>query len=120
MGKRYHRSRRPYYHSHDVGNEFARQHIEEYRQLEQELGGTIDDVKEYFFSLSPRQLQSILGDYGRKYGEQAQAYAAKTIAKWEAGHVHMSGLVARRLFDFLPPINQYISKRTFLDMATRI
>lgn len=63
-----------------------------------------NEVKDYFFSLPPDQRARVFDDYGRKYGEQKRAYAEATYYKWKNGTVHMSGLVAERLFDLLPPI----------------
>jgi hypothetical protein len=60
-------------------------------------------VKAYFFSLSPVELTAVLDDYQRAYGSEAREYAAKTIPKWRSGRVQMSGMVAERLFNLLPP-----------------
>ncbi len=68
-----------------------------------ELGGSDADVKEYFFSLSPQRLNVLFQEYGREFGERAQTYAERTFSKWKSGRVHMSGLVASRLFSLLPP-----------------
>jgi hypothetical protein len=99
-----HRYRRSYHgYSRDIGRERALQHIEDYRRLEAELGGTVEDVKQYLFSLPPYQLRAILDAYGKENGSDAREYAEKTIAKWQTGRVHMSGTVAERLFKLLPP-----------------
>jgi hypothetical protein len=95
--------RRHYRSSRDIGHEFARQHIGDYRRLEAELGGSVEDVKQYLFSLSPHQLRLILDAYERECGTEAREYAERTVAKWQAGKVHMSGTVAERLFKLLPP-----------------
>lgn len=87
----------------DIGHERARQHIEDARRLTAELGGTDQDVKEYFFSLSPRSLDVILDAYERQYGSGPRAYAQTTINRWRTGAVQMSGTVAERLFRLLPP-----------------
>jgi hypothetical protein len=63
------------------GWERARQHVSAARRLSAEVAGTDEDVKAYFFSLSPRQLDFILDQYGKKHGTSARAYAAQTIAK---------------------------------------
>ncbi len=88
--------------SYNRGYEKARQHIEEAAALTKELGGTDQDVKEWFFSLERRELRPILNEYGSKYGFKARDYAEKTLRKWESGRVQMSGLVASRLFNILP------------------
>ncbi|TWI60487.1 hypothetical protein IQ16_07607 [Bradyrhizobium huanghuaihaiense] len=98
-----HRYRRRYHKHIDIGHERARQHIEDAKRLTAELGGTDQDVKEYFFSLSPRSLTVILDAYEQQYGSGPRAYAQSTIAKWKTGAVHMSGTVAERLFRLLPP-----------------
>jgi len=100
---RYHRRSRFRYSHHSTGRARALQHIEEARRLTQELGGTDEDVKQYFFSLPPNELQEILVEYGRLHGEAARQYAEETLEKWRSGHVKMSGMVAERLFRLLPP-----------------
>lgn len=85
------------------GSEYARRHIEEAHEFSREIGGTDKDVKEYFFSLRSSQLESLLDEYGRKYGSSAKSYARLTYSKWKNGYTQMSGLVAKRLFSLLPP-----------------
>jgi hypothetical protein len=99
VARRYRRS----YGYHDAGREAARQHIREAEQLSRELGGTDKDVKEYFFSLPPHELAGVLDSYGRKYGSSKQDYAEQAMPRWRSGRTKMSGLVAGRLYDFLPP-----------------
>jgi len=67
------------------------------------LGGTDSDVKRYFFSLSHSALSDLLDEYENRYGSSARQYAEITIPKWESGERTMSGMVASRLFDLLPP-----------------
>ena len=87
---------------HYEGIDYARRHIEEARQFSREMGGTDADVKAYFFSLSGGELDAVLRAYGRRYGVEKEQYARKTLSKWRHGTTRMSGLVAKRLFDFLP------------------
>lgn len=87
----------------DGGKQRAMEHIEAARRLSQRLGGADEHVKSYFFELSSARLRSILNDYEAKYGAAARQYAEETIPKWRIGQVHMSGMVAERLFDLLPP-----------------
>jgi len=106
MGRGYYR-RRGAYRRHgayrrNIGAERALQHIREGEEFSRELGGTDKDVKEYFFSLSPQQLNPILKEYGRLHGSSARSYAAATIPKWKSGQTKMSGQVASRLFRLLP------------------
>jgi hypothetical protein len=101
MAGRYYRSR---YRSRDeIGQERARQHIEDYHRLVRELGGAVEDVKQYLFSLSPPQLRSIFQDYEAKHGPKKRDYAERTLEKWRTGRRRMSGTVAERLFALLPP-----------------
>lgn len=102
--KYYHRRKKRYgsYYD-DIGHQRALQHIREGEELSRELGGTDKDVKKYFFSLPSDELKQIFDDYGRKYGRDKQEYAEETFQKWKAGQVKMSGLVAGRLFNLLPP-----------------
>ena len=92
------------YRSRSYGSERAKQHIREAEQLSKELGGTDKDVKSYFFSLPYGQLQTVLSQYEAIHGPQAREYAENTMHKWRSGQVHMSGMVAERLFKLLPPI----------------
>ena len=85
------------------GHRRALEHIHEAERLTQELGGTDEDVKKYFFSLSSQQLKPILEKYESGYGRPAREYAEETFSKWKNGRVHMSGMVAGRLFNLLPP-----------------
>jgi hypothetical protein len=91
------------------GLDRARQHIEEARQLSVDLGGTDEDVKDYFFSLDPHELHPIMQEYGRRFGSKACEYAQQTFPAWRSRRRKMSGLVASRLFKLLPafmPIQQ--------------
>lgn len=99
MSRRY-RYRRSYGHSY--GYEAARRHLSAAKQLSQDLGGADRLVKEYFFSLSPRQLSVVLDDYERTYGRAARSYAEQAIPKWKSGKVQMGGQTAERLFQVLP------------------
>lgn len=89
--------------THNPGLEAARRHIAEAEQLTAELGGTDQDVKRYFFSLSPAELKRTLDEYGRQHGEDKRAYAEQTFDDWRTGRRQMSGMVAQRLFSLLPP-----------------
>jgi hypothetical protein len=88
----------------DRGHEFARAHIEAGRRLTNELGGTDQDVKKYFFGLHKTDIEIILDLYEHQYGSQARAYASSTIEKWKSGKVQMGGQTASRLFNLLPPL----------------
>lgn len=83
--------------------ERALQHIEDARVLSEELGGTDKDVKAYFFSLSDEEMGSLLDEYATRYGDPAREYAVNTLGDWKSGRVKMSGTVAERLFNLLPP-----------------
>ncbi len=91
-----------YYRRRYSGSRYARKHISEAKRLSNDVGGTDEDVKQYFFSLSPPQLLPVLKAYERDHGKSARQYAAKTIAAWRSGATQMSGAVATRLFHLLP------------------
>lgn len=101
MAKR-RRYNRENYGRRNPGLERALAHIEDARKLTIELGGTDKDVKEYFFSLSPAQLKTVLDAYEGTYGASKREYAELAIPKWRSGKVAMSGTVAERLFSLLP------------------
>lgn len=87
-----------------TGFEKALEHIQEAEKLTRELGGTDQDVKNYFFSLPSIELKKILNKYELAHGSAAREYAEKTFPSWKSGKVHMSGMVAERLFNLLPPV----------------
>lgn len=107
------RSRSRRYSSYrSYGNDQAQRHIEEARLLSKRLGGMDREVKDFFFSMPPEKLSVMLQEYGTRYNDakntpkgkpNAQQYAQQTYHKWKSGKVQMSGLVAGRLFEFLPP-----------------
>ncbi|MDB5602145.1 MAG: hypothetical protein JWN71_4189 [Xanthobacteraceae bacterium] len=103
MGTRYRgRYRAPYRSSR--GQEFAQKHIEAAHRLSEELGGTDEDVKQYFFNLPEVDLRIVLDLYEHHYGRPAREYAVATIGRWRSGSRKMSGDVASRLFNLLPPV----------------
>lgn len=103
MVRRYYRqSNRNRYSRYDAGRAAALKHIEEARELSNELGGTDEDVKKYFFNLTEEELRPILIEYGNEYGSGVREYAVKTLPRWKSGQTKMSGLVAGRLFSLLP------------------
>ncbi len=61
------------------------------------------DIREYFFSLTYRELRPVLMDYKERYGADADAYARKWLPKWRARSVRIPDPVEKRLFDLLPP-----------------
>ena len=92
------------YSSRSYGQEAARRHIAEAHALSERLGGMDQEVKAFFFALDREQLSDVLDRYGQKFGADKRAYAEETYPRWRSGQRQMSGLVAGRLFDLLPPI----------------
>ncbi|ASE23791.1 hypothetical protein D3X12_18555 [Pseudomonas protegens] len=103
MGRYNHGARRRTKYRSNAGQEAARRHIQEAEAFSQEIGGNDIDVKRYFFGLSGSELESILIEYGKTYGSEAEGYARNTMHKWRSGTTKMSGMIAKRLFDLLPP-----------------
>ena len=101
----------------DYGREAALRHISEAHSFSHSIGGTDRDVKQYFFSLSGQELERIFLAYGKAYGQQAEVYARKIFDDWKTGSTQMSGKVAERLFNLLPP-RMPISKK--LELAGNI
>lgn len=93
-----------YAHHRTAGQAAAIKHIEEARSFEREIGGSVKDVKKYFFELDRPSLNKLFFAYGKQYGSSVESYARATFPKWKSGTTEMSGLVAKRLFDFLPPM----------------
>ena len=112
---RYRNNRDHTYGSSSSGHERALQHIREAEALSRELGGTDEDVKKYFFSLFVIQLKAILDKYEKRNGNSARLYAEETLPKWRRGQVHMSGMVAERIFNLLPPTMPVETKFQLID-----
>lgn len=100
----YRRTRRSHRRGSRNGLDAARKHIEEAKQLSEELGGTDKDVKAYFFGLDSSTLKRVLDLYEQHEGLRAREYAENTLPRWRSGKVQMSGLVATRLFRLLPQL----------------
>ena len=84
------------------GYERAREHILEAHRFAREIGGSDQDVKKYFFSLSSSRLTVVFDAYEKLHGAAARQYAEAAMHKWRSGRVTMSGMVAKRLFRLLP------------------
>jgi len=78
--------------------------MDEARALSQVLGGTDKDVKAYFFAIPKGRLKSVLDQYEAAYGTPARQYAEEAMPFWASGKRGMSGTVADRLFQLLPPM----------------
>jgi len=102
---------------HNAGLQAARKHIREAEEFADEIGGAVEDVKSYFFSLPQSARDEIFAAYGKKYGSDKESYARATLPKWKTGKTKMSGLVAKRLFDLLPP---RMSANKKLDLAESV
>ena len=95
------RGRRHY--SYDSGHQAAIRHIQAFRELERNLGPIVPDVKTAFLNLDKSDFNRLLSKYGELHGQSAQDYAQQTYPKWRCGQVKMSGTVAERLLNLLPP-----------------
>lgn len=109
------RYRRNNFRRNNYGRERALQHIREAQELSEELGGTDEDVKDYFFSLSSSELKSILDIYEQKFGRSPRMYAEKTFPNWRNGSTQMGGIVAARLFSLLPPYMPITKKYSLIE-----
>jgi len=88
--------------SYNSGKKAAEEHIRKAKELTRKLGGTDQDVKDYFFNLRGVELKTILDQYEKMFGEKARQYAQQALPQWRSGRRKMSGLVAERLFELLP------------------
>lgn len=98
------RRRRSYGYSHGRGYSRAREHISEAERLTRKLGGLDQDIKQYFLNLPGSSLEPILREYGKENGSSAESYARQAIPRWRSGATKMSGMVATRLVNLLPPM----------------
>jgi hypothetical protein len=72
--------------------------------LSSHVAGIDRDIEQIFLNLPSYRLDALLIKYGRLYGEEALAYAKRTIPNWKSGKVQMSGVVAERLLNLIPPL----------------
>lgn len=74
------------------------------RELTSTFGGIDRDVERLFLALDRDELHELLRDYEDEFGKSAATYARKTFPKWKNGTVRMSGEVAERLLNLVPPL----------------
>lgn len=98
-------------------NYYAAKHIREAEEFFAQLGGLDEVVKNYFFALSPTARKKVFDAYGAANGASAKSYAEFAWPLWKANKRKMSGTVAKRLFDCIPPLMPEAEK---YDLARRI
>ena len=79
-------------------------HIREAAEFSSRMGGLDETVKAWFFALPKEKRKAVFDRYGALYGQDAKAYAQNAWRLWKSSRRAMSGLVAKRLFDCLPPL----------------
>ena len=79
------------------------QHAQEAKEFSKLVGGTDEDIKQWFFGLSAAERGPIIQAYGDAYGQLRREYAEEAFPHWRSGRRRMSGLVAKRLYSLLPP-----------------
>lgn len=77
------------------------------QRLSSTFGGIDRDVERLFLSLDSDELDDLFDFYTEEFGASAGNYARKTYPKWKSGSVRMSGEVAERLLNLLPPLLPY-------------
>lgn len=98
-----------------AGQMQAQAHVRAAKEFTRYVGGTDEDVKKYFFALQPNELNKILNEYEKKYSRKAREYAEQTLPNWKNGSTKMSGDVAKRLYNLLPPTMQLETKFKLVD-----
>jgi hypothetical protein len=102
--RRSRRSRWPSYDRESAQTKARKAHVEAAAAFSKEVGNADEIVKKTFFALTGKAQKHILDRYEELYGREAREYAEITIPKWYSGQRRMSGLVARRLFELIPPL----------------
>jgi hypothetical protein len=74
------------------------------QELSSTFGGIDRDVEGLFLNLSRPDLEELFEVYQESFGRSAASYARKTYQNWKKGNVRMSGQVAERLLNLLPPL----------------
>lgn len=94
MGRR-RRYRRSYYGSYVISQR---------QELTSTFGGIDRDVERLFLDLDRTDLKDLFEFYEDEFGKSAATYARATYPKWKRGSVRMSGQVAERLLNLVPPL----------------
>lgn len=82
---------------------WASTHISQRNALSSTFGGIDKDVERLFLALGRDDLDDLLEEYAEQYGDAPAQYARDTFPKWKNGTVRMSGKVAERLLNLVPP-----------------
>ena len=77
------------------------------QKLTSTFSGIDRDVERIFLTLDQADLDELLDVYTEEFGRSAGSYARKTYPRWKSGAVRMSGEVAERLLNLLPPLLPY-------------
>ena len=99
----------------NYGYERATEHINEGFAFSDEVGHADALVKDVFFSLSGRSRECLFKQYEDLYGTSAKDYAQQTVSSWLSGKVKMSGMVAKRLFNLMPPFMPTTQKHKIVE-----
>ncbi len=97
MGHYRYRRYRRYYTSR------AAEHVAARQRLSLVFAGIDQDIEKIFLNLPSHKLEAVFVRYGKSAGSQAESYARATYQKWKSGSVKMSGVVAERLLNLVPP-----------------
>lgn len=67
------------------------------------ISGIDEDVERIFLNLCDDDLVRVLRRYGERHGSAALGYAKRTYYKWKTGKQRVSGMIAERLLQLVPP-----------------
>jgi hypothetical protein len=95
---------------HTSGAYWGRRHGSQRAALTATFAGFDRDVLDEFYRLSPRQLAALFGNYERRYGRPAAAYARKTYEGWKSGVTRPSAKTVGRLLESLPEVLDFEDK----------
>ena len=102
--------------SSDASERARLAHIKAAEEFSYAVGGSDDIVKKAFFDLSHDAFLLLLDSYEQRFGKPARDYALKAISAWRSGKRRMSGIVAKRLFDLMPPLMQLSEKHKIVEV----
>ena len=95
----------------------ANRHMREAAEFSSRMGGLDNTVKTCFYKLSAEKRRAVFDLYGERYGAGAKTYAQKAWQLWKTNRRTMSGMVAKRLFDCVPP---FMSEREKYSLAEKL
>jgi hypothetical protein len=91
-------------------------HVKAAKEFSDTVGAADIIVKQAFFGLSDHARNVLFDRYEHAHGKSARTYAQQNVIQWQTNQRRMSGIVARRLFDLMPPMMDATEKHQVVEL----